>query len=87
VKKEPSVDANAPNETNTKEKPITNCNDPINLVLVSFLLRENTDIKPGTNGNTHGEKKERMPKKKAINIFNSISLIYTTNIFIKIYYL
>jgi hypothetical protein len=28
-----------------------------------------------------------MPKKKAINMFSSIYLIYTANIFIKIYYL
>jgi hypothetical protein len=87
VKKDPSVDANAPSDTNTKVKPITNCKDPINLVFVSFLLKENTDRKPGTKGKTHGEKKDRMPKKKAINMFNSITLIYTTNIFIKIYYL
>jgi hypothetical protein len=87
VKKDPSVDANAPSDTNTKEKPITNCKDPINLVFVSFLFKENTDRKPGTKGKTHGEKKDRMPKKKAMNMFNSISLIYTTNIFIKIYYL
>jgi hypothetical protein len=72
VKKDPSVDANAPSDTNTKEKPITNCKDPINLVFVSFLFKENTDRKPGTKGKTHGEKKDRMPKKKAMNMFNSI---------------
>ena len=72
VKKDPSVEANAPRDTNTKEKPMTNCKDPINLVLVSFLLNEKTDRKPGTNGKTQGEKNDRMPKKKAINMFNSI---------------
>jgi hypothetical protein len=39
---------------------------------VSLLLKENTDKKPGTNGKTHGEKKDSMPKKKDMNIFNSI---------------
>ena len=72
MKKDPSVDANAPSETNTKEKPKTNCKDPIILVFVSLLLKENTDKKPGTNGKTHGEKKDSMPKKKDMNIFNSI---------------
>ena len=65
MKKDPSVDANAPSDTNTKEKPITNCKDPINLVFVSFLLKENTDRKPGTKGKTHGEKKRQDAKKES----------------------
>jgi hypothetical protein len=60
---------------------------PNSLVFVSFLFKENTERNPGTNGNTHGEKKDSMPKKNAINMFSSMYLIYTAYIFIKIYYL
>ena len=41
LKKEPRVVAKAPKLTKTKEKPSTNCNDPIIREIWSFLFKEN----------------------------------------------
>ena len=42
------------------------------LFLVVLSVPENIVKYPGTNGNTHGEKKDNAPKMKARKIFTSI---------------
>ena len=60
------------NDTNTIEKPTTNWRAPLTFEIFEFLFNENIAKYPGTSGRTHGEKKERAPKRKAIDALISI---------------
>ena len=72
LKNEPTELAKAPKDTNTIENPITNCKAPLTLEIFEFLFNENIAKYPGTRGSTHGEKKDKAPKKKAIDALISI---------------
>ena len=65
--------AKAPKDTNTIENPNTNWNAPLTFDIFEFLFNENIAKYPGTSGNTHGEKNDKAPKKKATDALISIS--------------
>src|SRR5260370_11133242 len=72
----PTALADAPNATNTTEKPITNANEDAIRLPRGFSPRRNCstpipesiEMYPGTRGNTHGERNEISPATNAARI-------------------